>query len=252
VGIFEYLYKKRNKSFFLDSDEYAFFLNNRQMLKKIPQFAPYSEASEEFDVLSANIIIRSILNKRLLDEEIEESFATSIDKSIEEIKREIDSKASSLPKITYSNYAIYIPFFDKATNMIYAMECEKLFQAPYDDLMGNYEAFLLDPFLTYGVELFASNFTSLIPLAEDETSEAFYHEEFKTVFVINRQGSLDCAIHIYDRKMHPNKEDDHIANLKKAMELFYSDKKSEFLFALYSGGLISYSSFRSISKELKI
>jgi len=177
-SIFKILEKERNSKTFND-EESDFFYKNKNILKNDPQFSKYLTVENDFDIIKANIIIRGLKNKEDIDTFIIEGFKNNIP-NLNEILKE---KCLDYPYIKYDDYRVYFPFFNRITNGVYSNEVEKLKESPYSDLFLNYKAFIVDPFDTYGVDLFDSSFTKLVKVSEDLTTVSYFSYHLNCIFV---------------------------------------------------------------------
>ena len=84
--IFKILKKARNKKAIKRSEEYTFFKKFKGMLKSNAAFNKYLDIEDDFDIVQANIIIRSLINKEELD--------TAEELSEEEMEESPESKSS--------------------------------------------------------------------------------------------------------------------------------------------------------------
>lgn len=247
-SIYKILESERNKKNSHNNDEYTFFVNNKHFLKENTYFSSYASPLDAFDLIKSNIIIRALKNK----EEIEEMILSKeSDKNID-LKLYIKEKCLDFPSIQYENLKIYFPFFSKITNNVYVNEVERLNDEPYNALFQDYSPFLVNPFDTYGVDLFDSTFTRLIKIDEDLTTVAFYSYYLSAILIINKQGGLDNVIYLFDKHLkHPNKS--HIIDRVKALtDSYYKNNIHDFVYTLYKNEFISYKVFKKICKAKKI
>lgn len=251
-SLFDILEKERNKKYYKYSEEISFFNKFKGMLKINPYFLKYLDCENDFDIIKANIIIKAIINKEELDKIIEDTYLKYDKSSINEIKDLIKEQVSDLPYIDYENFKVYIPFFNKATNFVYSVENEKKKEFPYIDLTKKYEPFLVEPFETYSVDLFNSLFTQLVKIDESRTSTAFYHYDFNAIFIINRQGTLDNIIYLFDKYLKNPHKYNIIERIKPLTRAYYNNDLAEFVNLLYKNGFVSYYVFRKICKVKKI
>lgn len=251
-NIYNILKKNRSKKGLSNCSEMVFFKNFRGILKMNPIFSKYLEIDNDFDILKANIIIKAIINKEELDNAINDMYIANANLSLDSIKDDIREKISDLPYISYDNFKIYIPFFNKATNIVYSNDSEKMFQYPYIELFKKFESFIVDPFETYNIELFSSLFTQLVKISESPTAVAFYHYEFNAIFIINKQGSLDNIIYLFDKYMKNPHKYDIIEKVRPLVQAYFDNDLSLFIYTLYKNDLVSYYVFRKICKQYQI
>ncbi len=250
-SVFKVLEKNKNNKIINKSDEVKFYDTYCEILYD-NNFSKYTEINNCFDIVKSNIIIRSILNKNTMDKIIKEEMTNHDFNTIEEIQNNIINKIYNLPYMKYQDFKIYIPFFNIYTNNIYSNEFFKLKEEPYKDLMKNYVSFLLDPFETYKLNLFESNFTELIKIYSDNTSSAYYHFNLRVIFIINDQGYIDNIIHIFDKHMKYVNTTNIIERIKPAIRAYYKNDIAGFIYSLNEEKLISHKVFRKLCKIKKI
>ena len=252
MKLFKILEKECNKRKITRSEEYKFYNSNRYELSTNSYFAEYAEASDVFDIICANIVIWGIKNKKELDKIIDDEYFLVNGKNIEEIKKEINDRILDLPYLKVRNIKVYIPFFNLNTNAIYSVNNEKMSQEPYINLADNYNAFLTDPFTTYGVDIFDFLSTKLVRILESDTAVAFYHFDFNVIFIINRQGSLDNTIYLFDKKIKKPNYSHIVERIKPLIQAYFDGNLNDFIYLLYKNEFISYKTFRKICKEKKL
>lgn len=250
-SLFDILEKNRNKKSYRHCDEISFFNKFKGMLKVNSAFSKYIDCENEFDIIKANIIIKSIINKEELDKIINDCYLTS-NQDVFEIKEQIKERISDLPYIDYDNFKVYIPFFNKATNVVYSVDNEKMSDYPYIELSKKYEPFLVNAFDTYTTDVFSSLFTQLVKVDESKTSVAFYHYDFNAIFIINRQGTLDNVIYLFDKYLINPHKFNIIERVKPLVRAYYDNDLFKFVNILYNNGLVSYIVYRKICKVKKI
>lgn len=234
---------KRNS--FKKSEEYHYFLNNRYLLDKFPNYRfLYHSEDNSFDVMRANIILHGIENKKIIEEEIA-SLSTYLTKSDKEshIKfiSTIRDRIIDLPYFSDGKNKIYIPFFTRTLNGIYLREPEKLLTFPYDKLIKDYSDSFIDPYDNFSYHIYNSSFTRLIFLGTSSSlnEAAFFHYDTNIIYIINSQGRLDQKIVLFDKYIkHPNYS--HMLNrIKPVISAYFACSRTEFIEALYKSGFIS-------------
>ena len=251
-SVFEVLKKYKNNKFINNSEEIKFYNKYCEVLYDNNNFVKYTEINDLFDVVKSNIIIRSILNKNTIDKIIKEEISNHDFNTVEEIQNNIKNRFFNLPYMKYEDFKIYIPFFNISTNNIYSNEFFKLKEVPYNDLMKNYIYFLIDPFETYKLNIFESNFTELVKIYSDNTSSAYYHFNLRTIFIINDQGFIDNTIYLFDKKMKYVDTTNIVERIKPAIRAYYKNDAAEFIYSLNEEKLISHKVFRKLCKIKKI
>lgn len=252
MKLYEYLYLQRNKNFFNNSEEFIFFRNYKRVLENEPSFLIYADNEDLFDIIKANIIIKGIINKNTLEQIIEEEFLNKNFNTNEEIIENIRERSLDLPYLKVEDQKIFIPFFNRSTNLVYSKNYEEIMNEPYLDLRKKFAPFIVNPFETYQIDLFDSLFTKFVRVMEDETSVAFYHYDLRTIFIINKQGYLDNYICLFDKHLKNPSEDRIIDRIKLVIKEYYDNNLTGFLYSMYENNLISYYVYRRLCKWKKI
>lgn len=245
MTIYDLLKKYHNKKFsYNKTEEYKFFLANRDKLNKMNKFAfLYNKLDDDFSIMRANIIIYGIINKKAIEDEIislekllkkgqnfneEEFFATFK-------QRLLDLKYYSLE----DEVRIYIPFFSKTLNHIYLNEPLKLQIHPYKSLINDFNSSIVDPFDTYGNEIFNSYFSHLIKVGTNGKEIAYYHYDTRTIYIVNSQGRLDVKIPLFDKYLKRFNEHHMLERIKPVIDNYFNNDREQFIKSLYSEGFIS-------------
>jgi hypothetical protein len=249
MRLFKILEHERNKKNIHKSDEYKFYLENRSLLNRNSVFSKYYNVEDIYDVICANLVIQSIMNKDKLDQIIEEEYLSSSERRLDNIKQEINERIIDLPYLNFNNAKIYILFFNTNTNDIYSSHSEKMSIEPYVNLQSNYLPFITDPLATYGVDIFESLFTKLVRIDECATTVAFYHYDFNAILMINRQGGLDNIIYLFDKNIKRPKLNHIVERIRPVIKAYFDGNLNDFIYLLYKNELISYYVFRKICKE---
>ena len=252
MKLFDYLYFERNKKFFNDSEEFNFFKSYKRVLENEPSFAFYADTDSLFDIIKANIIIKGILNKNTLEQIIEEEYLNKNFNMTDEIIENIKERSLDLPYLKIEDQKVFIPFFNRSTNLVYTNNFEELFKEPYIDLTKKFAPFIVNPFETYQIDLFDSLFTKFVRVSEDLTSVAFYDYDLRTIFIINKQGYLDNFICLFDKHLKNPSEDRIIERIKLVIKEYYDNNLTGFLYSMYENSLISYYVYRKLCKWKKI
>ena len=73
IGVYTLLNKKAKKRpSFEKTEEFKFFIDHRYILEKYPKFSfLYDSDDNEFNIMRANIILRGLLNKEIIEDEID-------------------------------------------------------------------------------------------------------------------------------------------------------------------------------------
>ncbi len=248
MKLYSYLYSQKKYSKFKKSDDYAFFNQYKYILEENILFAKYLDIDNIFDLMKANIIIKSMINKYRLDEIFEEEFINRNFNTEEEIYSNIKEKSVELPCFISDNQKIFIPFFNRSTNLVYSSNFDLMNKEPYLNLKRRFDPFVVDPFETYKIEVFDSVFTKFVKVMEHANSTVFYHYDLDIIFVINNQGYLDSYITLFDRHMKNVNKDHLIDRIRHSMDYYFENNLVGFLYSLYENNLISQYCFRRLCK----
>ena len=235
-NLFEFIaaHAKRRKAF-EQSEEFSFFIENRHVLTRLPKFINlYDYSNNPFQVMRANVVLHSCINKSKIEEAVH-SLVNSSD-----YEREAFIKAiSELPSYQIENDKIYIPFFTRSLNEVYINEPEKLLSKPYEGLIDNFDDTIIDPFDTYGNELYNSGFSNLIKVCSSDNEIAYFHHATNTIYFVNEQGRLDASIVLFDRRLyHPNYEN-ILERIKPVIDAYFAFDREGMIDALHDNGFIS-------------
>ena len=238
MNLYQFLAKKQRKINFRKSDDYFYFEENRSLLSANEMYRFLYLPKNEFDVIRANIIIRAIKNKKILDDAIEYAYHQSMMKTSDAMEF-IHERMTGLPYIQDENTKIYVPIFSKAINLLYYQDFGRLLKAPYNVLFTDYSASCIDAFETYSFELFDSIFTKLITVYKDEKILVAYHYDYRTLYVINNQGRLDVKIALFDKYIRHPVLNHIVERVKPVIQAYVNDDKEAFLNALIANQLVS-------------
>ena len=242
-NLFTYIAKKaKRRKTFQQSEEFRFFIENRHHLMRLPQFIHfYDSESEPFQVMRANIVLQALINKNKMEEE-----ANNLDKYLDSSKKNHDNFVKSfheiiseLPYYQENNDKIYIPFFSRSLNQIYLNEPKKLLTSSYSGLKEDFKGTLVDPFDTYGSELYNSHFSRLVKITSVDKEVAFFHYDTNTIYFVNEQGRLDARIVLFDRYIrHPNYSH-MLERIKPVVDAYFAFDREGMIDALFTNGFIS-------------
>ena len=247
--LFTYIASKaKRRKTFEQSEEFHFFINNRYLLTRLPQFTHFYDAENDpFQVMRANIVLFAYLNKAKLEEEIHnlgtylkaQNDHANFVKSFHEI-------ISELPYYQDDKDKIYIPFFSRALNQLYVSEPEKILAPSYEGLADDFKGTLVDPFDTYGSELYNSHFSRLVMILTVDKETAFFHYDTNTIYFVNEQGRLDAGIVLFDKYIrHPNYSH-MLERIKPVVDAYFAFDRDGMLNALHENGFMSSRLLRRI------
>ena len=214
-----------------------------------PQFIHfYDTENDPFQMMRANIIIQAFINKMKMEEE-----ATNLDKYLDSSKKNHDNFVKSfheiiseLPYYEEENEKIYIPFFPRSLNQIYLNEPEKLLTSAYSNLKEDFKDTLIDPFDTYGSELYNSHFSRLVKIKTVDKETAFFHYDTNTIYFVNEQGRLDAGIVLFDRYIRHPSYSHMLERIKPVVDAYFAFDRDGLIDALFMNGFISNRLLRRI------
>ena len=235
--------KAKKRTAFEQSEDYHFFLDNRHLLTKIPRFTfLYEPGNEPFNVMRANVVLYGYLNKVLIEKEAEnlQSYIKAGNKSAHaSFVKSLHEIISEHPYYQDGKDKIFIPFFTRSLNEIYNDDPEKLLTYPYDGLAENFKDTVIDPFDTYGSELYNSHFSRLVKIKQEDKETAFFHYDTNTIYFVNEQGRLDTSIVLFDRYIrHPNYAH-MLERIQPVVDAYFAFDREAFLKALHENGFLS-------------
>ncbi|MBP5574969.1 MAG: hypothetical protein J6X50_04460 [Bacilli bacterium] len=249
-NLFTYVASKaKRRKTFESSEEFHFFIEHRHILMHFPQFIHFYDAENDpFQMMRANIILQAFINKMKMEEE-----ATNLDKYLDSSKKNHDNFDISFHEIIYElpyyeeeNDKIYIPFFPRSLNQIYLNEPEKLLTSAYSNLQEDFKDTLIDPFDTYGSELYNSHFSRLVKIKTVDKETAFFHYDTNTIYFVNEQGRLDAGIVLFDRYIRHPSYSHMLERIKPVVDAYFAFDRNGLIDALYMNGFISNRLLRRI------
>ncbi len=243
MRLFELLKQEQKNKRLSDSDEYAFFIANRHLLIDHNCFLDLYSLEDDFSLIKANIVIKSLQNKLAIEAQLQELGQASLAKHQRirhhDIRQAILAKHLDLPYLIDNETKMYVPIFNRAMNFVYTNEPDKLFDFPYDKLTKDFTASVINPFETYNFMLFDSYFTKLIKLGSDRTSMAFYHLDFRNILLINAQGGLDVKIALFDRHLANPDYEGIIDRVLPVVAAYFSNNRDLLVTELLNKKLVS-------------
>ena len=248
--IYETLEKKqKTRTPFSHSEDFKYFILNRDKLGKFKGFETlYDSEENEFDILRANILLKGLENKKLFEDEIQNikahgmmehgAFVTTLK------ERTIDQPYFELDKVK-----IYIPFFSIAMNKIYTDEPEKLLVQPYNNLLTTFDDAIIDPFDTYGFEIFNSYFSSLIKVSNSKHVAAFFNYDISTIYFINDQGRLDAKLVLFDKYIKRPVYTHMLERIAPVCEAYFNNDREAMVETLFYNNLISQTMHKFLTED---
>ena len=239
-SLFQYLNWANPKSSALTWEQ-DFFDKNASLIDM--QLNDFLDASSTFGLIKSDIVLGGLLNREKINKRI--SFFTEEDLHNDNI---VSCFFHNLPHFEWEGVDIYIPTYAKLVNDKYRKETWAFKQFPYSALAKSNAINLIDPFEVYGNAPFSSTFTRLVKLeTHDSDSNAYWHPEFKTLFIIDNQGFLAESIPLCDEKLKHWTGVNLFGRLEALLHDYYANDQKVFLEHMLTFDLIS----SSLYSELK-
>ena len=241
--LFDYIASNaKGRKNFEQSEEFRFFLDNRHFLTKLPKFVHFYDLDNDpFDVMRANIILQAYINKNKMEQEVH-----NLSKYIEPSKKNHANFVKSFHEIISEQPyyldgkdKIFIPFFTRSLNQIYDEEPEKLLTYPYNGLTENFKDTVIDPFDTYGSDIYNSHFSRLVKIKKVDKETAFFLYDTNTIYFVNEQGRLDASVVLFDRYLRNPVYSHMLERIKPVVDAYFDFDREAFLTAMYSNGFMS-------------
>ena len=244
MKLLEYLEKNRKKrKQFVKSEDYLFYAKNKGLIAKMPQFSNLTARKpDDFQIIRANIIINGVINKQIIESEVKNLVKYTESHQIlthEDFVETLMQRIVMRPYLDEKEGRIYIPFFPKSINALYLREPERLNEYPYTDLFKAYASLVIDPFDTYGSELYNTHFTRLVKIESRNSVTAYFHYDSYTIYMINDQGRLDSKIVLFDRHMSKIVTTHMLERIRPVVEAYFENNVQNFIKNLENNGFIS-------------
>lgn len=231
--------KQKYRRPFSSGEDFKYFIENREKLGKFNTFVRlYDSEENEFDIIRANILLKGLENKSLFETEIlniQNHGKLEHGKFVSTLKeRTIDQ-----PYYEVNSIKIFIPFFSSALNQLYTEEPEKLLEQPYSELINDFEDACIDPFDTYGAELYNSFFTSFVKVGASKHVTCYFHYDTNTLYFVNDQGRLDAKIVLFDKYMKKPSYTHMMQRISPVAEAYFNNDRKALIDAMLENKLIS-------------
>ena len=254
MNLFQYLERKKKKrEQFEESEDYSFYQKNKGLLNKLPQFSYLTNKKEtDFRIMRANVIIHGLINKQIIESEVKNLVKYTENHEIlthEQFVDTLKKRIVTRPYLDSAEGKIYIPFFSKSINMMYLNEPEKLNEYPYTELIKTFSSMAVDPFDTFGAELYNSHFTRLVKISTYKEVTAFFHYDTFTIYLINNQGRLDAKIVLFDKYLKKIYKNHMLERVRPVVDAYFSNNKQEFIKELHENTLISSKMFFKLTHK---
>ncbi len=249
MNLYERLRKEQRPTDYQKSTEALYFAKHSLLLSSIDIFKPLAKAAGPFDVIRANIVLRSLANKEKIEREARK--VTRLEKNEDALSPSefIEGILNNLPYLKVNGTENYVPILPESLASLYSRDFLKLEKEPYRRLLHNYQAILVDPFDLYGYHLFDSYFTSLVPIAYDKKAMAAFDFDANRLYFINDEGRLDDEIALFDRRLEKVSKTHLAVRLKRVASAYFYFDRDALLKALVEENLVSNFLIQDIAKD---
>ena len=245
MDFFKELEKKQSSTPFSRSGAMNYFLRNSGILADIPPYSIFSKATKPFDIIRANILIAALSNKECIEtmfmERLKEDRKLGVESSQESIVSDVKKKMLDLPYFQDGNTKIFVPVFPRSINKIYSDNFFSFQDRNFKKLLTHFEALLIDPFDTYGPELYNSFFTKLVKVKTVKGEVAYYNYDSYEIYIVNEEGRLEVSIPLFDRGLHRKNTNHMLERIEPVLNAYFENNKEEFVKRLVDNKLISSS-----------
>ena len=256
MNLFQTLERKQKHTPFNAGAENRFFVSHFGMLSTSPEFKSLARAQKPFEIFRANIVLRSLINKK----EIEETFlnAVRLFKRGGELSKAarvavikaVDEAKEGMPYMELGKQKIYIPILGRSLNAVYDTDIFRLEEKLFRIVKGaGLEALAVDPFDTYGYKVFDSYFTNLIMVKEVGNCAAFFDYDSLSIYFINYQGRLDTKIALFDRQIGKRDTNHMMERVQPVVDAYFRDDREGLMKVLVEKKLISSRLMYKISSD---
>ena len=240
LNIFDFLEKNKRATPFSHGTEATFFDKNSYLLSAHEPFKLYQHPMNSFEVTRSNIILRALVNKRV----IERLYLAKVRLSEKEennlpVDIYMKEAMAELPYYDFQGEKIFIPFFSRALNRIYAFDFFKMEIPPYTRLLRDFDSILMDPFDYWGASLFDSYFTKLVRVYEYQESLAMYDYDAERLYFITPQGRLEASLAFFDRFLKNPGKTHVMKRIERVAEAYFHNDQDSFYRYLLGGKLVS-------------
>lgn len=245
MDFFKELEKKQSSTPFSRSAAMDYFLRNSGILAEIPAYSNFSKATKPFDIIRANILIASLSNKESIEkifvERLKEDRKRWVESSQESIVSDIKKKMVDLPYFQDGEMKIFVPVFPRSINKIYSDNFFSFQDRNFKKLLTHFEALLIDPFDTYGPELYNSYFTKLVKVKSVKGEVAYYNYDSYEIYIVNEEGRLEVSIPLFDRGLRRKNTNHMLERIDPVLNAYFANNKEEFVKKMVDNKLISSS-----------
>lgn len=232
MDLYKTLERNQKNRKIIGSSDYIFFLEHRNLLLTFPKYRKFltnGAKIDDFEMIRANIIIQSLINKKRLDEAITFAY-NDLNLKTENVQDYVLERMTDHPYLIYEGKKIFIPIFSLAINELYSRDFGKLLKAPYNTILDDYQSSTIDLFETYNFALYTSLFTKFIKIYQDKDILVVYHYDYQTLYFINDQGRLDAKLCLFDKYLKKINTT-HISKRAQGLVKAYLSDNREVLYA---------------------
>ncbi len=238
MSLFEILAKNQASTPFSRSQEQIYYNENSYRLNGLESFQYLANPVDSFEIVRANIILRSLENKEIIEKSFKQ-FVKKDNYNKDELEKYMENCLLSLPYLNFKDKKIYVPVFPFAISSIYSDNFLRLGEMPYKKIFKLYESILIDPFDYYGYNIFVSYFTNLVLISKKDDCAALYDYDARSVYIVNDEGRLDAKICLFDKYLTHQTLTHLTPKIEAVVDAYFADDREKLIDELEKNELIS-------------
>lgn len=238
MSLFEMLAKNQASTPFSRSQEQIYYNENSYRLNGLESFQYLANPVDSFGIVRANIILRSLENKEIIEKNFKQ-FVKKENYDKNELEKYMENCLLSLPYLNFKDKKIYVPVFPFAISSIYSDNFLRLGEMPYKKIFKLYESILIDPFDYYGYKIFVSYFTNLVLISKKDDCAALYDYDARSIYIVNDEGRLDAKICLFDKYLTHQTLTHLTPKIEAVVDAYFADDREKLVDELEKNELIS-------------
>lgn len=148
-----------------------------------------------------------------------------------------------------SETEIYIPYLEAFVNYRYTQDYQLLLLKQHRDYVKHYKVEQKTPVQLYGANIYRTDFSSLQNVYEDDRHLCFYYDDFKTIYIFNKdKGELLNQIIITDHHINDNIALEDVKRIASYIETYLYKDCLEFML---EKELICEKTYKKVMKKYK-
>lgn len=178
----------------------------------------FNENRSIFDMIKSVAVLRGLLNRHLINDEIEMFPLSALQNPVVE-----NAILLQMPSFEFEGHTILIPTYSVEINDLYYQN-QSVLKVEKSEYVTNPNYDVIDPFKTYGFSLLSSPFTRLIPLDINTfDTKVFYHHDFETMFFVRKDCTLEAELPLFDEKVKNRNRIDLFKSLNRVAKAYFDN-----------------------------